>query len=239
MKWLHPNLHVRRLIGMAAVTLVMSMATWWLFNLLTPRQHNPFKPLDLAIRPGIATGLKLDGLSASPTVCFALLDNVGVKYTHVDRQSDNPECGIANGLTLDQSLTLYSGKLTMSCKMAATLYLWERYVVMPAAEEILGQPVKRIETLGAYSCRRVNSAKNDRWSEHAHGAAVDIAGFILKDGTRIFVKDDFGKYSREGQFLRRVRDKGCGIFSVVLSPNYNAQHADHLHFDMGSFAICS
>jgi hypothetical protein len=238
MEWIHPNMHVRRLLGMAVVTIAMSLAGWWVFNLLTPPQHNPFKPLDLAIRPGIATGFKLDGLSKSPPLCFALLDKVGVTYTHVDRQSDNPDCGIANGLTLDQSLTPYSGTLTMSCKMAASLYLWERHVVMPAAAEIFGQPVKRIETLGAYACRRVNGAKTRRWSEHARGEAVDIAGFTLADGTRVMVKDDFSDFSPEGIFLRRVRDKGCAIFSVALSPDYNAQHADHLHFDMGAFAIC-
>ncbi len=239
MDWIHLNLHVRRLIGMAVVTVIMSIAGWWVFNLLMPPQHNPFKPLDLAIRPGIATGFKLDRLGSSPPLCFALLDKAGVKYTHVDPKSDNPACGIANGLTLDQSLTPYSGTLTMSCRMAATLYLWERHVVMPAAREIFGQPVKRIETLSAYSCRRVNSAKAGRWSEHAHGEAVDIAGFTLADGRRVMVRGDFAANSREGLFLRRVRDKGCGIFSVVLSPDYNAQHADHLHFDTGSFAICS
>ena len=231
-------MHVRRLLGMAVVTIAMSLAGWWVFDLLTPPQHNPFKPLDLAIRPGIATGFKLGGLSKSPPLCFALLDKVSVTYTHVDRQSENPACGIANGLTLDQSLTPYSGTLTMSCKMAASLYLWERHVVMPAAAEIFGQPVKRIETLGAYACRRVNGAKTGRWSEHAHGEAVDIAGFTLADGTRVMVKDDFSDFSPEAMFLRRVRDKGCGVFSVVLSPDYNAQHADHLHFDMGAFAIC-
>ena len=239
MDWIHPNLHVRRLIGMAAVTIAMSMAGWWIFNLLTPPQHNPFKPLDLTIRPGVATGFKLDHLRSSPQLCFGLLDAAGVKYTHVDPESDNPACGVANGLTLDQSLTPYSGTMTMSCIMAATLYVWERHVVVPAAEEIFGQPVKRIETLGAYSCRRVNGAKSGRWSQHAHGEAVDIAGFTLMDGRRVMVKDAFADTGRAGAFLRRVRDKGCGLFAVVLSPDYNAQHADHLHFDMGTFAICS
>lgn len=224
---------------MAAVTIALLGAAWWLVNALTPPQHNPFKPLNLATKPGIATGFKLDRLSASPPLCFALLDRVGVQYTHVMRASETPACGMADGLTLDKSLTPYSATLTMSCRMAASLYVWERHIVMPAAQEFFGQGVKRIETLGAYSCRRVNSAKSGRWSEHAHGDAVDISGFTLEDGTRVMVKDDFNKTSREGQFLHRVRDKGCGLFSVTLSPDYNAQHADHLHFDMGSFAICS
>jgi hypothetical protein len=236
---IHPNLHVRRLIGMAAVTVAMSLAGWWVFNLLTPPQHNPFKPLDLTIKPGVLTGFKLDALGANKQVCFLLLDAAGVKYTRQDRTSDTPECGVADGLTLDQSLTPYSGTLTMSCRLAATLYMWERYVVLPAAEEELGQKVKRIETLGSYACRRVNSASTGRWSEHARGEAVDIAGFTLADGSRVMVKDAFNADSREGRFLRRVRDKACGLFSTTLSPDYNAQHADHLHFDMGFFSICS
>lgn len=239
MDWLHPNPHVRRLIGMALVSVLMSLAGWWLFNLLTPPQHNPFKPLDLTNEPGLATGFKLDRLGADRQTCFTLLDGAGVAYTRVDRTSDTPECGIADGLTLDRSLTPYSDTLTMSCRLAATLHVWERHVVIPAAHAILGQDVKRIETLGSYSCRRVNSASTGRWSEHAHGEAVDIAGFTLADGASVMVKDDFSADTPEGRFLRRVRDDACGLFSVTLSPDYNALHADHLHFDMGAFAICS
>ncbi len=239
MEWYHRSLHLRRLIGMTLVTIGMSLATWWLFNLLTPPQHNPFQPLDLAVRPGVVTGFKLDGLGHDKQTCFSLLDGTGVEYTRVDKPSDNPECGIADGLTLDRSLTPYSATLTMSCRLAATLYMWERHVVIPAAEELLGQGVKRIETMGSYSCRRVNNASTGRYSEHARGEAVDISGFTLEDGTRITVKDDFTSDDKHGEFLRRVRDKACGLFSTTLSPDYNALHADHLHLDMGFFSICS
>lgn len=239
MDWLHPNLHVRRLIGQAVVSVAMLAATAWVLSLVTPPQHNPFKPLDLTIRPGVVTGFKLDALGANKQGCFMLLDQAGVKYTRLDEASDNPACGVADGLTLDQSLTPYSATLTMSCRLAASLYVWERHVVIPAAKEILGQTVKRIETMGSYSCRRVNSAATGRWSEHAHGEAVDISGFTLADGSRVMIKDDFRSDSPESRFLHRVRDKACGLFSTTLSPDYNRLHADHLHFDMGFSAICS
>jgi hypothetical protein len=64
--WIHPSLPVFHLIGMAVVTVAMSIAGWWVFNLLTPPQRNPFKSLDFATRPGLATGFKLDRLGASP-----------------------------------------------------------------------------------------------------------------------------------------------------------------------------
>lgn len=239
MDWYRRSLHVRRLVGMTLVTVAMSFAAWWLFNLLTPPQHNPFKPLDLTVKPGVVTGFKLDGLTHDKPACFALLDAAGVDYTRVDKPSDTPECGIANGLTLDKSLTPYSGTLTMSCRLAATLYMWERHVVLPAAEELLGQGVQRVETMGSYSCRRVNNAKTGRWSEHAHGEAVDISGFTLADGERVMIIEDFADAGPRGQFLRRVRDGACGLFSTTLSPDYNALHADHLHLDMGFIAMCS
>ncbi|RYY93755.1 MAG: hypothetical protein EON61_24585 [Alphaproteobacteria bacterium] len=93
--------------------------------------------------------------------------------------------------------------------------------------------------MGSYSCRRVNSAKEGRWSQHATGDAVDISGFRLADGTKIMVKDEFGKDTSKGRFLKEVRDKGCDLFSTTLSPDYNKLHADHLHFDMGFSSICS
>ena len=40
------------------------------------------------------------------------------------------------------------------------------------------------------------------------------------------------------EFLREVRDGACGYFNVVLSPDYNADHHDHLHVDMGWYRTC-
>jgi hypothetical protein len=239
MQWYHRSIHVRRLFYKAIITVALSILGWQAFNFLTPPQHNPFKPLDLTIQPGIVTGFKLDSLGSNKPACFALLDQAGVKYTRTDRPSDNPESGIVDGLTLDQSLTTYSGTVTVSCRLAATLHMWERHVVLPAAQELFGQGVKRIETMGSYQCRRVNNAKEGRWSEHARGDALDVGGFILDDDTRISVEDDFRSPTAKGEFLRRVRAKACGLFSTTLGPDYNALHENHLHLDMGPYTICS
>ena len=37
----------------------------------------------------------------------------------------------------------------------------------------------------------------------------------------------------EQAFLRRLRESACKRFGTVLSPDYNAAHYNHLHFDMG------
>jgi hypothetical protein len=74
-------------------------------------------------------------------------------------------------------------------------------------------------------------ASEGRWSEHATGNAIDIAGFVLEDGRRISVLGDWDGEDAEARFLRAVRDGACKSFATVLSPDYNAAHADHFHLD--------
>ena len=110
--------------------------------------------------------------------------------------------------------------------------LWRTDSLEPAAQEIFGRDIARIEHLGAYSCRRLYGRDSGAWSEHATGNAIDIAGFVLEDGTRISVLGDWEGDDDEARFLRRVRDGACDAFATTLSPDYNAAHADHFHLDM-------
>lgn len=229
---------VIRLAAMALVSIVISAAGWFVVDRFAPAQDVPWKPLDLALPPGLATSAKLNDLKRRPEACFTRLAEMGVEVTRLARPSPRPECAIPAALTLDRSLVAYSPTLSMSCPLAAALYVWERHVVLPEAERLLGSRVVKIETFGAWSCRRVNGAKEGRWSEHAQGAAIDISGFRLEDGRRITIKADFRDPGPEGTFLRNVRKQGCSVFQTVLGPDYNALHADHLHLDMGTWRTC-
>ena len=68
--------------------------------------------------------------------------------------------------------------------------------------------------------------------------AIDIAGFVLEDGTRISVKEHWRERSDAGKYLTRIHKKACRLFSVTLGPDYDAAHADHFHLDMGSVETC-
>lgn len=122
----------------------------------------------------------------------------------------------------------------VTCPVAIALELWRRDSVAPAAREILGSEIARIEHLGAYSCRRIYGRGEGNWSEHATGNAIDIAGFVLEDGRRISVLRDWAGEGPEAAFLREVRSGACEAFATVLSPDYNAAHADHFHLDQDS-----
>jgi len=121
--------------------------------------------------------------------------------------------------------------------MAAAL-TWYEHEVNAVAEQTLGRRVVRIMQLGTYACRNVNSAADGRRSEHATANAMDIAGFVLEDGRVVSFARDFNKATPEGSFLAGAHAAACRIFNVVLGPDFNTLHADHLHLDQGRYRIC-
>jgi len=193
-------------------------------------QHNPWAPLDLNDPPGWATQAKLAGLRDDPAECRAVLERSDVSFTALDPINEG-QCLRPDRLTLDK-LPL-AGRAEMTCTLGAGLALWERRV-QPLAETMLGSRIARIEHFGTYSCRRVYGRSTGDWSEHSTGNAIDVAGFVLADGRRIAVAADWKGEGRDAAFLHRARDEACGIFGTVLSPDYNAAHADHLHLDQAA-----
>ncbi|WP_421933261.1 extensin family protein [Phenylobacterium sp.] len=128
--------------------------------------------------------------------------------------------------------------VSLTCKEALAVSIWERQVVQPAAFEVLGEAVTAIDNYGSYSCRRIYGQAEGPISEHASANALDVAGFKLANGEVISVLKDWNDPGPKGQFLHRVRDGGCRVFITVLSPDYNAQHANHFHLDMGGSPLC-
>ena len=60
----------------------------------------------------------------------------------------------------------------------------------------------------------------------------------MRGGKRITLKQDWQGSQPQAEFLREVRDGACDYFNVVLSPDYNGDHHDHLHVDMGWYRTC-
>lgn len=196
----------------------------------------PWTPLDLTQPVGAFTGRKIAALGTDARRCEALLDRAGVTFTALPPREGGPQCGYRDGVRLSAAGALdiaYRPEgLGTSCRVAAALALWEWHVVQPAALAHLGSKVAAVEHFGSYSCRRMYGRSEGGWSEHATANAVDIAGFRLADGRRITIVGDWtGGTPTEAAFLREVRDGACRLFATVLSPDYNAAHRDHLHFD--------
>lgn len=193
-------------------------------------EHDPWAPLDLRDPPGWATEAKLLALRDDVRACRAVLARSGIAHEALApagegacRREDRTRLG---------DYPLAPDTPAVTCPASIALLMWQRDVLDPAAQASFGSPIARIEHLGAYACRRLYGRDSGPWSEHATANAIDIAGFVLEDGTRISVLRDWEGESAKARFLRSVRDGACDSFATVLSPDYNAAHADHLHLDM-------
>ena len=211
----------------ALVLLVAAIAGWqWLQS---HPQHSPWAPLDLRDPPGWATRTKLIALRSDVAECRAVLERSDIAFTALPATGEGA-CARPDRTRLGD-YPLAPDTPAVTCPVAAALELWRRDSVAPAARNILGSDLARIEHLGAFSCRRMYGGADGPWSEHATANAIDIAAFVLEDGRRISVLGDWDDQGDKAAFLRAVRDGACGSFATVLSPDYNAAHADHFHLD--------
>ncbi|MCB5424358.1 extensin family protein [Altererythrobacter sp. CC-YST694] len=216
----------RVLLGLLLVGCALLAGRAWLQD---HPEHNPWSPLNLADPPGWATSRKLAALHGDPAECRAVLERSGVEFAQLEPAGEGA-CRRESRVRLGDS-PFGSDAPISSCAVAAGVVYWLRHSVEPAAQELLGSPVRRVEHYGTYSCRRMYNRDDGPWSEHATGNAIDIAGFVLEDGRRVSVLRDWPGEGQNSAFLHRVRDGACSAFSTVLSPEYNAAHADHLHLD--------
>jgi hypothetical protein len=123
-------------------------------------------------------------------------------------------------------------KATLACPIVSALDQWIAQAVQPAAHKWFGRPVVEIRQISAYSCRGMNGQAGARISEHAFGNALDIAAFVLADGSRITVKGGWRGSPEEQGFLRDIQAAACDQFTTVLAPGSNAFHYDHIHVDL-------
>jgi hypothetical protein len=179
-------------------------------------------------------------LAAQPPLqCYADLRRAGASFRPLPDSAFDNGCGMTGAVRLLDIGTPVTGLGAMTCGLAERFTLWVRDAVQPAARGAFGVGVAKIESFGTYSCRPLNNQAGARLSEHGHANAVDVAAFVLKDGRRISVLADWtGGDEAARRFLRAVHDEGCRRFSVVLGPDANAFHRDHLHFDMGRGPYC-
>jgi len=83
-------------------------------------------------------------------------------------------------------------------------------------------------------------------SQHAYATAIDLAGFTTSDDTFFSVNDDWvidpdaedtcaaPTEPGKDQFLHELicELKTAGVWNIVLTPNYNADHRNHFHVDL-------
>lgn len=201
-----------------------------------PRQWNPWAPLNVQDPPNVLTGFKLMRVQQDPALCAQALSSSSLKYDALPDSTPAADCPLENSVRVRGSEVSFNSSYLATCKLAVAFALFEHHGLQPAAQEVFGQPVTRVEHFGSFACRNIGNSQ--RRSQHASANALDIASFRLRDGQRITLARDWKGEGDEARFLRKVRDAACEHFNITLGPEYNAAHHDHFHVDMGMFRLC-
>ncbi|HVK69844.1 MAG TPA: extensin family protein [Polyangium sp.] len=118
----------------------------------------------------------------------------------------------------------------------------------PGKPDVQASPAKT----EAHAAAPTKTVPHPRWAppgtRHPAGLAIDVGRLRKKDGTWISVLDHFhgkigektcgeGARKPEQPVAQELRALVCesqdtGIFTYVLSPNYNTDHADHFHMEI-------
>ena len=201
-----------------------------------PRAYDPLALPDLRQSPNFLTRFKLKLIDSNANDCLLVMTRAGEAVTLKPASGVGSACEVSGALRLQRLSTATLRPEDTRCAIAARLYGWERHVVQPQAIGAFGEPVAEILHFGSFSCRPIKGQSS--MSEHASANAFDISGFRLKSGRVISVKAGWAGAPRDAAFLHGLRDGLCDWFNLTLSPDYNKDHADHFHVDMGWVRDC-
>ena len=176
-------------------------------------------------------------LVSSNEQCLRELGALGVGYHVAATPVATGHCVVANPVEIASTGLAWNRAGLLSCTMAEKVDRFTIEVVEPLARQYFGISVVKLNQIGAYSCREI-AGHSGRWSEHAAGRALDIAGFDLATGETISVERDWFASGPKTAFLHAVAENACRYFSVVLTPESNRAHFNHIHLDIGPYKLC-
>jgi hypothetical protein len=200
--------------------------------------HSHYDPLalpDLTEKPYWLTQTRLKLIDLDGKNCGLVLSRAGLNFKPAPQKGVGTSCELDDAVELTHLVKAKLKPEDTRCNIAARLYMWERNIVQPEALRQFGESVAEITHFGSYSCRTIRGSSY--MSEHATGNAFDISGFKLKSGRVISILRDWDK-GQSSDFLHVVHDGLCNYFNLTLSPDYNADHKDHFHVDMGWVRGC-
>jgi hypothetical protein len=225
-------------VVLSFLTIGVLVAAFYLAAHPVPSNWIPWRFPVLDEKPTPFAHLQINRLRLDREACLATLRQAST--LRVEPQADHVKgdsCGFTNVVRAEDTPVDYNIQPITTCALMAALYWWNREIEALAIRE-LGSSIDRIEQIGTYACRNVNSRITGSRSQHATANAIDIAGFVLADGRSIVVSRHWQKDGPEGRFLKAAHDAACTYFNGVLGPNYNTLHADHFHLDLGGYLIC-
>jgi hypothetical protein len=119
--------------------------------------------------------------------------------------------------------------MLVTCGLALSLEKTAKYLE--------GQGITKVIHWGTYNCRVISGTNT--LSQHGLANAIDLRGFITGAGLYWTVLKDWEKgksfpVTTAGKFLKTFAMTMFqqNVYNIILTPDYNAAHADHLHVDL-------
>jgi hypothetical protein len=168
--------------------------------------------------------------------CRGELESEHVAFTRMPVHAERSACTVDNPVRVTSAAMSWRPAGLLSCGFAERFDRFLADSAEPLARHRLGSRITTMRQLGTYSCRRMVGGKH--MSEHAHGLAIDVAGFTLADGDYVSVEHDWHSDGRKSRFLHEFARDACNQFGVVLTPDANSAHFNHIHIDASRFHVC-
>ncbi|KIT15459.1 extensin family protein [Jannaschia aquimarina] len=226
-----------RLLSRLATVLLLLWVGWWLSvdpDSPLPVQWRPGTPLDVSLTETWLTPIKLRMALSSPGRCLAAL-STGATYEELPPLEDGARCGIANRVAVTGIGGIPIPEVETSCPVALRLAMWARHDLRAVAEETFGSPLEEVRHQGSYNCRTIRGG--NRMSYHATARAIDIRAVVI-GGREIPLLGNWDGDTPESRFWRQAHARSCGRFALVLGPDFDANHADHLHLQSAGWGLC-
>lgn len=158
-------------------------------------------------------------------------------FTPAAVHASSSACTVDNPVRISKAAMSWNPPGVLACGFAARFDDFLRETAEPLARDRLGSSITSMREYGTYVCRRSTGIKK-RMSEHAVGRAIDVGGFWLSNGEFVSVQHDWHGGGAKGEFLHEFARAACKRFGVILTPDANADHYNHIHIDAGRYHLC-
>lgn len=208
-------------------------ASEWTGPGIPPKQFSLF---DIPARSPVLAYAALDR-----DACEAELHQRGIEFERAAQTAGvlapvrlrGPLHGVTAHSTVPAKRRAASIKELIDCRLALSL---DDFAADLAAHDIVD-----IEWTSAYRTQgELGCTAKYRGEQHCSAMAVDVTSFGKSDGTRLVVTRDFhgklGTLTCEDPTRNELWTIACDAagreFQVVLTPNWNTDHRDHLHLEL-------
>jgi hypothetical protein len=228
----------------------MTIAKWLIgaFSIMaifgfTAIQYDPSRHLISAILRSQSVSIALSRVQqflilANNAACLKELVELDAVYVAQSGFAEGNQCIVEHAVRLTSASGMaIKNSPVLTCRMASELVKFTEGTLQPVADQMFGARIKAMSHLATYNCRSMRQYPGIV-SQHGFANAIDVAGFTLEDGTEINVADDWDGGSVKAEFLKEIADAGCEGFHVAVSPDSDANHWNHLHWDMGPYWSC-